>query len=77
MQVGSDEILLDDTLRVAEAAKRAGCDVSVEVADGMMHVFQMLTWLVPNAQAALNSAALFIDRHLGKKPFRSTEETRE
>jgi acetyl esterase/lipase len=67
MQVGSDEILLDDTIRVAEAAQRAGCDVSLEVADGMMHVYQMLTWLTPNARTALRSAASFIDRHLGQE----------
>lgn len=64
MQVGSDEILLDDTLRVAERVEQAGGEVRLEVAEGMMHVFQMLTWLIPEAKAALRRAGGFIAEKL-------------
>lgn len=64
MQVGSDEILLDDTLRIAERVRRAGGEVRLEVAEGMMHVFQMLTWLIPEANAALERAGGFIAEKL-------------
>ncbi|KKC26119.1 alpha/beta hydrolase [Sphingomonas sp. SRS2] len=64
MQVGSDEILLDDSLRVAARARQAGCDVEIEIADGMMHVFQMLTWLIPEARSALLRMAAFVAQKL-------------
>ena len=41
MQVGTSEVLYDDTIRVAEAARQAGVDVEVQEADGMVHVYQM------------------------------------
>jgi epsilon-lactone hydrolase len=42
MQVGTSEILYDDTSRVADAARAAGVDVEVQEAEGMVHVYQML-----------------------------------
>lgn len=47
MQVGTEEILHDDTLRVAEAVRAAGGRVTVEVYDGMPHAHQILHWILP------------------------------
>ena len=41
MQVGSYEVLLSDTLEVAEKLKRAGVRRRLSVYEGMFHVFQM------------------------------------
>ena len=41
LQVGSEEVLLSDTLTVAGKLKRAHRKVRLSVYDGMFHVFQM------------------------------------
>jgi acetyl esterase/lipase len=64
LQVGSDEMLLDDTLRLAEHARAAGVDARVSVGDGMMHVYQLLTWLVPEALPAIEDIGAFVREHL-------------
>ena len=40
IQVGEDELLLNDSLRFAEKAKAAGVSVQLEVYPGLWHVFQ-------------------------------------
>jgi acetyl esterase/lipase len=60
LQVGSDEMLLDDSTRLADRAREAGVEVELRVADGMMHVYQLLTWLVPEAQDAIDEIGLFV-----------------
>jgi monoterpene epsilon-lactone hydrolase len=42
VNAGSREALLSDTVRFAQAAQRAGVDVTVSIADGMQHVFPCL-----------------------------------
>jgi len=42
LNAGSSEALLSDTTRFAEAARRAGVDVTVSIAEGMQHVFPCL-----------------------------------
>lgn len=51
-QVGSTEILLDDTLLVARKARLHGADFDVEVWSGMPHVWQMAEFL-PESRRAL------------------------
>jgi len=60
MQVGGDEALLNDTLRVAEKAKEAGVDVTQTTYDGMFHVFQMLFPALEEANEAWKEVAEFI-----------------
>jgi acetyl esterase/lipase len=64
LQVGSHEMLLDDTLRLAENARAAGVPVDVQVGDGMMHVYQLLTWLIPEAEPAIEQIGAFVRTHL-------------
>lgn len=62
LQVGSDEVLLDDSTRLAERARAAGVDVTLEIVAGMPHVFQFFASVLPEADAALGRAAAFIVR---------------
>lgn len=61
LQVGSREVLLGDSARLAEKARRAGVDVKLRVFDGMFHLFHM-QWSLDEAKAAHEDAAAFIRR---------------
>lgn len=63
IQCGRDEILLDDTLRLQQAAKAAGLVVECEVFDGMWHDFQLFGAWVASADKALWRIAEFIRGH--------------
>ncbi len=52
LQVGTREILLSDSTRFAQRAREAGVDVSLEVEEGLIHVWQMLAD-VPEAVSAV------------------------
>lgn len=52
IQVGSYEMLLSDSTRVAEKAKEAGVKVRISVYEGMFHVFQMAMLLMPESKNA-------------------------
>jgi monoterpene epsilon-lactone hydrolase len=54
IQVGDAEVLLDDSTRVAERAKAAGVDVTIEVWDEMIHVFQIFAPTLPEGQQAID-----------------------
>lgn len=60
IQTGMDEILLSDSTRLADAARLAGVDVSLDLADDMWHVYQAFARYVPEATAALVRAAAFM-----------------
>ncbi|RWR01241.1 hypothetical protein ED28_13980 [[Pantoea] beijingensis] len=66
LQVGDGEILLDDTLRIAQAATRDDVQVSVEVWPGMIHQWQLFPAAIPNASRALTNSGQFIRDHVGK-----------
>jgi len=51
IQVGSDEILLDDAVRFAEKARAADVEVTLQVWDEMFHVFHMLRFLTETKEA--------------------------
>ncbi|MET8867977.1 alpha/beta hydrolase [Nonomuraea sp. NPDC004580] len=60
VQAGSNELLLDDSVRLAAGAGAAGVDVTLRVWGGLPHVFQHHTALVEEAGQALDDAALFL-----------------
>jgi epsilon-lactone hydrolase len=64
IQVGTAEILLDDATRIAERAKAAGAEVSLEVWDDMIHVWQLFAPLLPEGQQAIESIGAFIRQHM-------------
>lgn len=62
IQVGTEEVLLDDSTRLAKKMKKAGVLVEMEIWDGMMHVFQWFAGLIPEATDAVNKIGVFINR---------------
>jgi len=63
IQVGTDEILLDDARRIAEKAQKAGVDVTLEIWDEMFHVFQIIPFM-PETKKAMGKIAEFVSRIL-------------
>ena len=68
LQVGGNEMLLDDSVRMAARAAAAGVDVVLDVAADVPHVFQLAAATLDEASAALDRAALFITQHATTAP---------
>lgn len=64
LQVGSTELLLDDSRRVHEKIREAGGVSELDIYGDVPHCWQMLDGFVPEARAALQQAASFICKHL-------------
>ena len=64
IQVGDDEILLDDSTRLAKNAEAAGVKADIEIFDGAFHVFQNQPHL-PESADALKSVGKFFDAVTG------------
>lgn len=60
MQVGGDEMLLNDTIKLAQKAQEAGVSVQQTTYPGMFHVFQMLFPELSEANKAWNEVEAFI-----------------
>jgi epsilon-lactone hydrolase len=71
IQVGDRETVRDDSVVLADKARAAGVNVSLEVWDGMIHVFQMFPE-IPEAKQAIASIARFLARHLHIKSERAS-----
>jgi monoterpene epsilon-lactone hydrolase len=65
IQVGSDEILLDDSSILAEKATGSGVDVTLRVWEGMWHVWQALGDLIPESRKAFEEFGRFVKEHFG------------
>jgi acetyl esterase/lipase len=65
IQVGTNEILLDDSTRLAARARDADVDVILDVTAGVPHVFQSFAGgTLDEADEALDRAALFLTQHV-------------
>lgn len=64
LQVGTNELLLDDSVRLAERARAADVDVILDVTANVPHVFQSFIGQLDEANLALDRAALFLIQHL-------------
>jgi epsilon-lactone hydrolase len=64
IQVGSNEILLSDALRLAERAAMADVTVTLDVIDSVPHVFQAFAAMLDEADAALDRASTFLRTNL-------------
>ena len=60
IQVGTREVLLDDSKKLNEKAKSDGCDVEIQIWDDMVHIFQGFAPYLPEANEALESISKFI-----------------
>ncbi|MGC0377064.1 alpha/beta hydrolase [Streptomyces sp. SAI-229] len=65
VQVGANEVLLDDAVRLAGRAGAADVEVTLEIGPGLPHVFQHHYGHLDEADAALDRAAHFLTTHLG------------
>ena len=64
LQVGSAEILLDDSLRFAARARAAGVDATLEVWEDMIHVWHAFAGLLPEGQQAIERIAAWLGPRL-------------
>jgi epsilon-lactone hydrolase len=64
IQVGTAEILLDDATRIAERAKAAGVQVTLDVWDDMIHVWPLFAAILPEGQQATERIGAFIREHI-------------
>ena len=58
-QVGSTEMLLDDSTRMAKKMKAAGIDVTIEIWPKVWHVWQMNADQLPEAEKAIKAITAF------------------
>jgi len=63
IHVGDAEILLDDSTRIAERAKTAGVDVTLEVWPEMIHVWHVFAKILPEGQQAIDRIGEFVLAH--------------
>ncbi len=64
IQVGTEEILFDDSFRLEQKAREAGVNVTLETWAGMWHVFQGFAPYVPESHKAIESIGEYIRSHL-------------
>jgi acetyl esterase/lipase len=64
IQVGTNEIMLDDSTRLAARARAAGVDVILDITADVPHVFQSFAGVLDEADQALDRAALFLTQHV-------------
>jgi epsilon-lactone hydrolase len=59
IHVGSDEVLLDDAVQLAERAKAAGVPATLEVWDRMIHVWHWFLPMLEEAETAIQTIGRF------------------
>lgn len=60
IQCGSEEILLDDAKRLAQKAQNAGVSVTLDIHEGMWHLFQTSDSLTPRAHLAVKKIGQWV-----------------
>jgi acetyl esterase/lipase len=64
IQVGTNELLLDDSTRLAAHARAVGVDVILDITADVPHVFQSFAGVLDEADEALDRAALFLTQRI-------------
>lgn len=65
IHVGSTEILLDDSRRLAAQARNHGVDVAMTTWDRMPHVFPMFADVLPEGRRAIEAIGAFVADRIG------------
>jgi epsilon-lactone hydrolase len=60
IQVGNSETLLDDSTRLADKAKEAGVDATLQIWDEMPHVWHLAAPILPEGQEAIDKIGEFV-----------------
>jgi monoterpene epsilon-lactone hydrolase len=64
VQVGGDEVLVDDARSVVTRARGAGVPAELDIVPEMQHMYQFDAGVMPEADASYDRAAAFIGRYL-------------
>jgi acetyl esterase/lipase len=65
LSAGTEEALLDNPERFAEAAITAQVDVTLKVAEGMQHVYEFMAGRAPEADEAIADMAIWLRPKIG------------
>jgi acetyl esterase/lipase len=63
IHVGAKEVLLDDSLRLAEKARDAGVHAELKIWPAVPHAWQLFPFLMPEARQSITEAASFLLRN--------------
>jgi epsilon-lactone hydrolase len=66
VQAGTNEVLLDDALRLARGAATADVDVTLDITPHVPHVFQAYYPILDEGAAALDRAGKLLSAHLAR-----------
>jgi len=72
IHVGADEVLRDDSTRLAERAHAAGVSVELKIWPVVPHAWQIAPHLIPEGRQSLREAAAFLHSHA--RPAKSSAE---
>ena len=64
IHVGADEVLLDDSTRLAERARAAGVRVELKIWPVVPHAWQLAPHLIPEARQSLRESVAFLRAHV-------------
>jgi epsilon-lactone hydrolase len=64
IHVGSDEVLLDDSVRMAERMRAAGCRVELEIWPRMPHAWHVWARMMPEARTAIDRIGAFVQSQM-------------
>ena len=64
IHVGTDEIFLDDSRRVAEKASKTNTIVELKVWRRMIHVFQALASIHPKARQSIKEIGNYLEKQM-------------
>ncbi|MFO7797316.1 MAG: alpha/beta hydrolase [Promethearchaeati archaeon] len=64
IQVGTSEILLDDSKRIAQKLKEANVEVELDIWKDMVHVFAAFAQFAQEPKEAIEKIASFIKKHI-------------
>ncbi|MGV9171413.1 MAG: alpha/beta hydrolase [Promethearchaeia archaeon] len=64
IQVGTAEILFDDSKRIAKKLESADIEVELDIWEDMIHVFAAFAAIAPEGKKAIENIAQFIKKHI-------------
>jgi acetyl esterase/lipase len=68
IQIGSDEILYDDAVRMADRLRRASCEVELQIWPRMPHVWHLFAPILPEARQAIAAIGRFLRSRMDTGP---------